>query len=254
MQHVALAARMHREGCQQGPSFGSSCRRFLWDTCGMGRPGLHLGTSGTVRVYETPSGYRAMTRVRDYDGTVRQVERYGRTQGAARSALALALRDRLRVDAGAEIGPDTPFAVVAEAWFCDFRRQDRSPTTVAAYRDRLDKQILPVFGNIRVRELTVGIVDRHLRAVDIKHGSAMAKQTKTVLGQVIGLAVRHDALTQNPVRDALRISTKPKNPPRALSVPQATQLMAAVTYDDQAVARDLPALVATMLGERSPAR
>ena len=121
------------------------------------------------------------------------------------------------------------------------------PPTVAAYRDRLDKQILPVFGNIRVRELTVGIVDRHLRAVGIKHGSAMAKQTKTVLGQVIGLAVRHDALTQNPVRDASRISTKPKNPPRALSVPQATQLMAAVTYDDQAVARDLPALVATML-------
>jgi integrase len=213
----------------------------------MGRPGLYLGTSGTVRVYETPSGYRAMTRVRDYDGRVHQVERYGRTQGAARAALALALRDRVRIEAEAEIGPDTKFGVVAEAWFSDFERQDRSPTTLATYRDRLDKQILPALGNIRVRELTVGIVDRHLRAVGTKHGAAMAKQTKTVLSQVIGLAVRHDALTQNPVRETSPISTKPKNPPRALTAPQAVQLMAALTYDGQAVARDLPALVATML-------
>ena len=55
-------------------------------------------------------------------------------------------------------------AAVAEAWFADFERQDRSPTTVAAYRDRLDKHILPALGNVRVRELTVGLVDRHLRA------------------------------------------------------------------------------------------
>jgi hypothetical protein len=123
-----------------------------------------------VRVYETPSGYRAMTRVRDYDGEVRQVERYGRTQGAARAALALALRDRVRVDAKAEIGPDTKFVVVAESWYADFEQQDRSPTTVSAYRDRLDKQILPALGNVRVRELTVRVVDRHLRAVGAKHG------------------------------------------------------------------------------------
>ena len=129
----------------------------------------------------------------------------------------------------------------------DFERQDRSPTTVAAYRGRIDKHILPALGNVRVRELTVGLVDRHLRAVEARHGAAMAKQTKTVLGQVIGLAVRHDALIQNPVREASPISTMPKNPPRAFTARQAAQLMAALTYDDQAVARDLPALVATML-------
>jgi hypothetical protein len=198
-------------------------------------------------VYKTPSGFRAMTRVRDLDGTVRQVERYGRTQGGARTALSLALRDRARVDTEAEITPDTKLGAVAEVWFADFGRQDRSPTTVAAYRDRLDKHVLPALGNVRIRELTVGLVDRHLRAVEAKHGAAMAKQTKTVLGQVIGMAVRHDALTQNPVRDASPISTKPKNPPRALTAPQAAQLMALLTYDDQAVRRDLPVLVATML-------
>jgi integrase len=188
-----------------------------------------------------------MTRVRDFDGKVRQVERYGRTQGAARNALALALRDRARVDADADITPDTKLAALAGLWFEQFQRQDRSPTTVAAYRDRLDKQIIPALGNVRARELSVGLVDRHLRAIGAKHGPALAKQTKTVLGQVCGLAVRHDALEQNPVRETSPISTKPKNPPRALTETQALQLKALLTYDDQAVARDLPALVSTML-------
>jgi integrase len=76
----------------------------------------------------------------------------------------------------------------------------------------------------------------------------MAKQTRTVLGQVLGLAVRHDALLTNPCRETSAISTKPKKAPRALTIPQALQLLALLTYDDQAVARDLPALVATMLG------
>ena len=79
-----------------------------------------------MRVYKTPSGYRAMTRVRDFDGKVRQVERYGRTQGAARAALSLALRERARVDAEADITPDTKLATLAEAWLDDFERQDRS--------------------------------------------------------------------------------------------------------------------------------
>jgi integrase len=75
----------------------------------------------------------------------------------------------------------------------------------------------------------------------------MAKQTRTVLGQVLGLAVRHDALLTNPCRETGAISTKPKHPPRAFTVAQALQLMALLTYDDLAVARDLPALIATML-------
>ena len=174
--------------------------------------------------------------------------------GRRRAALSLALRERARVDAEADITPDTKLAALAEAWLDDFERQDRSPTTVAAYRGRIDKHILPALGNVRVRELTVGLVDRHLRAVEANHGAAMAKQTKTVLGQVIGLAVRHDALTQNPVRDASPISTKPKNAPRAFTAPQAAQLMAALTYDDQAVARDLPGPGCHNAGERPPAR
>src|SRR6476661_9187298 len=176
----------------------------------MGRPPLDLGTHGRFRTYRAGSVWRSRCYVRDYDGVVRECERTGRSAAAAERALGKALRDRARVDADADITAETRLAVVAEAWFTDFQRKDRSPTTLQAYRDRTDKQIVPALGNIRMRELTVGLLDRHLRAVEAKSGPAMAKQTKTVLGQICGLAVRHDVIVTNPIRDASPISTKRK--------------------------------------------
>ena len=61
------------------------------------------------------------------------------------------------------------------------------------------------------------------------------------------MGTRHDALTANPVRDATRISTKPKKPPRSLSVAEIQQLRAYLSYDDVAVGKDLPDLVAFMV-------
>ena len=93
------------------------------------------------------------------------------------------------------------------------------PSTLLAYRDRLDRQVIPALGSLRVRELSTGMVDRHLRAVRDKHGASMAKLCRTVLSGMAGLATRLDALEHNPVRDAGRIvPSKPKRVPRALSV------------------------------------
>jgi integrase len=160
----------------------------------------------------------------------------------------MALRDRVHVGAGAEITPDTKIAGLAETWFAEISAQDRSPGTLRAYRDRLDGQIIPALGNLRVRELTTGVVDRHLRAVRDKHGAALAKLCRTVLSGMAGLATRHDALEHNPVRDAGRISPgKPKRVPRALSVVEIRQLRAWLSNDARARERDLPDLVDMLL-------
>jgi site-specific recombinase XerC len=122
------------------------------------------------------------------------------------------------------------------------------PGTLRAYRDRPDRQVIPALGSLRVRELSTGMVDRHLRAVRDKHGAAMAKLCRTVLSGMAGLATRHDALEHNPVRDAGRIGpSKPKRVPRALSVAEVRQLRAWLTYDDKARERDLPDLVDMLL-------
>lgn len=162
----------------------------------MGRPGLALGTAGKNRMHATPSGHRAVAWYRDYDGKCRQVERHAKTKAAAQAALRLALRDRARLDVDGDITPDTRVDVLAEAWFSGL--ENLSPTTLQAYRQRLDQQVLPGLGHLRVRELSVGTVERHLRLVSDEHGPAMAKMTKSVLSGICGLAARHDALDRNP--------------------------------------------------------
>jgi len=116
----------------------------------VGRPPLSVGTYGSISIAPYGTGYRARTLYRDYDGVTRRVERHGQTKGAAERALRLALRDRMHVGAEAEITPDTKIAGLAETWFAEISAQDRSPGTLRAYRDRLDRQIIPALGNLRV--------------------------------------------------------------------------------------------------------
>jgi integrase len=214
----------------------------------VGRPTLSIGTYGSISTAPYGTGYRARTLYRDYDGVTRRVERHGGTKGAAERALRIALRDRMHVGVETEITPDTKIAELAETWFAEVSSQDRSPGTLRAYRDRLDRQVIPALGNLRVRELTTGVVDRHLRAVRDKHGAALAKLCRTVLSGMAGLATRHDALAHNPVRDAGRISPgKSKRVPRALSVAETRALRAWLSNDDKAREHDLPDLVDMLL-------
>jgi integrase len=211
----------------------------------MGRPGLALGTAGKIRVHATPSGHRAVAWYRDYDGKCRQVERHAKSKAAAEAALRLALRDRARLEVGGDITPNTRVDVLAEAWFAGLK--NLSPTTMQAYRNRLDQQVLPGLGNLRVRELSIGTIERHLRLVSDKHGAAVAKMTKSVLSGVCGLAARHDALDRNPVRDTGSIETTTRKAPKALTAAEARKLLTALDADAKARQRDVPDFVGFML-------
>ncbi|ABW10847.1 hypothetical protein Franean1_1401 [Parafrankia sp. EAN1pec] len=214
----------------------------------MARPSLPLGTYGKITVYPTGARYRARCKYRDFDGVTRQVERYGSTSAAAERELKTALRDRVHVSGSEEITPDTKVAVVAELWWLDFQKQGKSPGTLRSYRDRLDRQILPGLGNLRIRELTPGATSRFLGAVAEKHGAGIAKLCRAVLNGVSTLALRHDALDRSPVRDIGKVaSTKPRKQARALSVAEVRQLRAYISYDATARSRDLPEFVDMMI-------
>src|SRR3954454_13737027 len=209
------------------------------------RPHLELGTHGRVRVYPDPAGYRAVCLYRDWDRVTRQVQRQARTKGAAERSLAVALRDRGRPKTGSEITPDTKIAVLAEKWFNEL--EGKSPSTMQAYRDRLDRQVLPALGNVRMREISIGLLDRHLAAVRASHGPALAKMTKSGISGMCSLACRHDAMRSNPCRDVARIPSRPRRPPRALTVDEVKTLRSSLSEDPKARERDLPDLVAFMV-------
>ncbi|MTD17149.1 tyrosine-type recombinase/integrase [Nakamurella sp. YIM 132087] len=212
----------------------------------MGRPTLPLGTAGQTRTYRSGSGWTAHALFRDFDGSTRQVERSGRTEGAARSALAIALRDRGLQGGGGGLTRESRIAELANLWFEQVEASDLSPSTVSSYRDRIDLQVLPALGKLRIREVTTGVVDRHLATVRVNHGSSLAKLTKSVLSGMCRLACRLDLMTSNPCRDVAAISVKPKKAPRSLSAAELTQLWAYLTYDEVAVKRDLLDLIAFM--------
>jgi hypothetical protein len=110
-----------------------------------GHPLRSVRTDESVPPLTAPATGRARCSG-DYDGVTRRSKKHGRTTGSAERALRVALRDRVHVGAGAEITPDTKIAVFAEVWFAEISSQDRSPGTSRAYRDRLDRQVIPALG------------------------------------------------------------------------------------------------------------
>jgi integrase len=216
----------------------------------MGRPPLEIGTYGKIRSYETPTGWRARTKYRDADGVTRPVERIGKSEAAAIRNLKSALRDRTAPTGGAITG-DTRFRDVAERWFATIQaaadRGDRSPNTASQYRGHLDRTVLPALGALRLRETTVPRIDAFLTALRTNKGTATAKTCRAVVSGVLGLAVRHGALTVNPTREAERIEGGRRKAPRALTLAERTEWLARLEADEVAVRRDLPDLTRFML-------
>ena len=191
----------------------------------MGRPPLPVGTWGDINVQTTASGrYEARTRYRDYDGVTRYVRRAGDTPRKAKTALTAALADRART--------------VGEERTAASRLTDRAamgappinhlaPSPPPAYRQSLDHHLLPALGQRRLREITTQTVERTLNTITDRHGPATARRARTVLSQIMGLALRMDALDRNPVTDSKQIATK-KPEPRALTATELAQVRDAV--------------------------
>jgi integrase len=213
-----------------------------------GRPPLPIGTAGAVRYYQTDSGWRARTLFRDYDGATRPLLRAGRTKAEAGRRLKEAIRDRVHLGGGAGLTADSPMLAVAERWIAELKAAGKAPRTIEQYEYNIERNLEPGIGELRVREMTTGLANRYLRAVEAKRGAATAKMSRSVLSGVCGLACRLDILATNPVREVGKISTKPKRPATALDVSTVRDLRIWLTYDDKAIARDLPDLIHFLLG------
>jgi integrase len=115
-----------------------------------------------------------------------------------------------------------------------------SMQTLAGYQTALSQIINPRLGGLRLIEARAGVVDEVLARVD--HAGRTTRVARSVLAQMFAMAVRHDALTANPMREVRR-------PPRrgravqALSVEQARDLLELTQSHRDRVARDERGLV-----------
>jgi integrase len=165
------------------------------------RPQLPVGTWGRIRREQVgPQQFRARARFRDYDGVTREVEAWGNTGAAAERALRVKLRER-STPSHDEITADMRINRLSELWLDEIITEERiTPQTVDRYERSLRTAIRPAAGNLRLREASVSRLDRLLKAIAAKHPSK-ARGAKTVLRQMFAMAVRHGALTTNPVRE-----------------------------------------------------
>lgn len=213
----------------------------------MGRPVMPIGDWGEISTsILRPGLHQALARFRDHDGKTRRVTATGANKKKATKALEEKLAERRELGAGG-IKPDTRLSLLAEAWF---QTLDRAPGTIEAYRNTLDRHIIPRLGDVRIREATTQRLDKFLREVAkqteekvthpntghtriVKHGGpTSAKQCRVVLSLMMGMAARYGAAAANPVRDTaahdVGAGRSKSAPVKALTVEQFKELRAAV--------------------------
>lgn len=164
----------------------------------MARPPLGIERWGTVNARRTSSGlWIANAWYRDSMGRRRRMQRSGRNQSIAKQALDDALHDTLRAH-DSDTTPATSLAVLAETWWESFSRTDKAEGTFHGY-DRQRQSIIATIGAMRVREVTVPWLDRYFVALDRDRGPAIAKRHRVILNHMMDLALRHGAVSANPV-------------------------------------------------------
>ena len=130
-------------------------------------------------------------------------EATGTTKAAAKRALREKLVDRATRTRQA-ITADTTVAKLASLWLKYRRDEGRiEATTINECERVLTKVVIPEPGGLRLREITTSRLDLfpvRLRAIS----TSSQRKTKVVMGAMLGMAVRHDALAVNPVQQTSR--------------------------------------------------
>lgn len=176
----------------------------------MGRPPLILETWGKIRrttIHGQPS---AVAHYRDSDGATRKMQRQGKTPADAERNLIAAMKERLAPSSN-DLTGDSTIQDLSVLWWAETVTRDLAPGTLVRYREALDRYVLKGRGDVRLKEASVPSLDRLLKVIHAKNGSANAKLAHVVLGGMFALAVRHGAIPSNPVRDVGRIVSK-RNP------------------------------------------
>jgi len=204
--------------------------------------------------------WRARAKVRDLDGKVRDVELWGRTEAAARTALTEKLRERVQPAPGhAAVKPTTRVKDAARVWLTELADSDRSVNTRQVYASTCAKHVIGTekapapLANLTVREVTAGGVERALTEIAKTSGPGAAKMTRTVLRGVLDMATKHDAIPLNPVRSAgpirvRTVKTGTRDTERTFTPDEQAAVLAYAATDKVAQRRDLADLLAFLAG------
>jgi integrase len=157
------------------------------------------------------------------------------------------------------IQPNSPTKDAAAVWLSEMQENARlSINTRKVYASSLNRHVIGTkdnpssLANLTVREVKVVGIERWLRGIGKASGPDAMKTARSVLSGVLGLAVKHEAIPHNPVRDVGHVSVPARDNgrdrQRAYTREEREALLAFADADPTARRRDLPDLLAFMAG------
>lgn len=205
----------------------------------MARPRIEIGTYGTIKLDEIrDEWHRARAYYRFSDGKLKQVERFDTTGPKAKARLVKALKT---IDTGATgtMKATTRLRELARRFIDEKRDVGRSTSTLETYQFAADR-IAETIGELTIAEATPERLQAYLTATNKAHGHGAAKNSRSVLSGMFGIAVRNGAVKENPVRELERISKRGKPGSEALPLEKLSVFLDVIRADKALVARDVP--------------
>ncbi|MGX5571763.1 tyrosine-type recombinase/integrase [Bacillus toyonensis] len=137
--------------------------------------------------------YFFVVRVRQFDGTQKQVKRRGfKTKKEAREAEAKMLVEK-------ETNSSLTFAQVADSYF-DWYCQRRKESSIVTIRNVIYNHLIPEFGKIKIDQITPKHIMNYQNKIIQKYSAKHLKKIHTVLSAIFNFSVKFHGSTTNPAR------------------------------------------------------
>lgn len=213
----------------------------------MARPRNPIGSHGIINIDEIgPGKFRARARYRFSDGKSRQIERFSNTGPKAENKLKQALTT-IDSDYGGELKPTTTLRVLGQRFLMSRRDLGRSEGTLETYGYAIEAHITKKIGDLSVAEAKPERLQKFLTAIEKENGPGAAKNCRSTLSGMMGLAVRNGAASVNPVRELERISQRKKKGATAIPLNELPAFVEKIHADEKLTEWDTVELIEFML-------
>lgn len=204
----------------------------------MPRPPLPVGTLGNINTRKLgPRSWVADAYYRDATGKRRRIQRRGTSKLGATAKLKADFAKGPTLTSHGTLCRESQFVAVADAWYAEIQDAgEHRGSTLRAYRDALDKHLLPRLGELRFPECTTYRLHTALQGITKDHGATTAKRVQSVLRSIYKYAVANDITDVNLARDIPTVKVEDK-PVEALSLEDARRLLSGLSGECLMVAR-----------------
>jgi integrase len=195
---------------------------------------------------DLPTVWRARARYRFTDGKYRQVERFASTKAKAQTALKEALAS-IDTTHGGTLATSTSLSVLAQRFLAAKKDAGRAAGTLETYAFAVTAHITPKIGQLSAAEATPERLQAFLTKVEHEHGPGAAKNCRSVLSGMLGLAVRNGAIQRNPVRELERITHRRSKGATAIPISELPTFIEKIRADPYLSEWDTADLIEWML-------